>query len=43
VRGDFDRPDIKIRNSILEWITGFEDDPPRRLPLPRFSSLGPRF
>ncbi len=43
VRGDFDRPEIKIRNSILEWITGFDDAPPRRLPLPRFSPLGPRF
>ena len=43
VRGDFDRPEIKIRNSILEWITGFDDEPERRLPLPRFSPLGPRF
>jgi hypothetical protein len=43
VRGDFDRPVITIRNSILEWITGFDDDPRRRLPLPRFSPLGPTF
>jgi hypothetical protein len=43
VRGDFDRPVITIRNSILEWITGFDDEPKRRLPLPRFSPLGPSF
>jgi len=43
VRGDFERPEVKIRNSILELITGFEDDPRRLLPLPGFSTLGTRF
>jgi AsmA-like protein len=43
VRGDFERPEVKIRNAIVELISGFEDDPPRRLPLPDFSALGPRF
>ncbi|MSR61401.1 MAG: hypothetical protein EXS08_02990 [Planctomycetes bacterium] len=43
VRGDFERPEVTIRNSILEWIRSFDDDPERRLPLPHFSALGPRF
>lgn len=43
VRGDFERPEVRIRNSILELITGFDDNPPRKLPLPPFSALGPRF
>jgi hypothetical protein len=43
VRGDFERPDVRIRNSIVELLAGFDDDPPRHLPLPPFSALGPRF
>jgi hypothetical protein len=43
VRGDFERPEIKIRNSILELFTGFDEAPPRHLPLPAFSTLRPRF
>lgn len=43
VRGDFDRPEVHIRNSILELLSGFDEAPPRHLPLPPFSALGPRF
>ncbi len=43
VRGDFERPAVRIRNSILELVTGFDESPPRHLPLPPFSALGPRF
>jgi len=43
VRGDFDRPEVTIRNTILEWITSFDDDPERKLSFPHFSALGPRF
>lgn len=43
VRGDFERPAVRIRNSILELVTGFDESPPRKLPLPPFSALGPRF
>lgn len=43
VRGDFERPQVRIRNSILELLTGFDEAPPRHLPLPPFSALGPRF
>lgn len=43
VRGDFERPVVRIRNSIVELLTGFDDRPPRRLPLPAFSALGSRF
>lgn len=43
VRGDFDRPVVKIRNSILELLSGFDSNPPRRLPMPGFSALGARF
>jgi hypothetical protein len=43
VRGDFERPAVKVRNSILELISSFDDRPERRLPLPSFSPLGPRF
>jgi hypothetical protein len=43
VRGDFERPEVKIRNSIFELVRGFDSHPPRHLPLPGFSTLGPRF
>ena len=43
VRGDFDRPAVSIRNSLLELIRRFDEDPERRLPLPPFSALGERF
>ncbi|HEX6884813.1 MAG TPA: AsmA-like C-terminal region-containing protein [Planctomycetota bacterium] len=43
VRGDFERPEVAVRNSILELVKGFDDRPPRSLPLPKFSPLGPRF
>lgn len=43
VRGDFARPEVMIRNALLELVSGFDDDPPRVLPLPDFSALGPRF
>jgi hypothetical protein len=43
VRGDFDRPEVTIRNFVLEFLRGFDDRPPRKLPLPPFSPLGPRF
>ena len=43
VRGDFVRPRVTIRNSLLEIVRGFDERPPRNLPLPEFSGLGPRF
>jgi hypothetical protein len=43
VRGDFERPAVRVRNSILELVSGFDDRPRRHLPLPDFSPLGPRF
>jgi hypothetical protein len=43
VRGDFDRPEVTIRNAIVELVAGFDERPSRRLPLPSFSTLGPRF
>lgn len=43
IRGDFERPLVTIRNFLFELLTGFDDDPARLLPMPRFSSLGPRF
>jgi len=43
VRGDFDRPLVSIRNSLLELVRRFEEQPERGLPLPPFSTLGERF
>jgi len=43
VRGDFNRPRVTIRNSLLEILRSFDPDPERALPLPGFSALGPRF
>jgi hypothetical protein len=43
IRGDFQRPIVTLRNFLFELLTGFDDDPDRLLPLPSFSSLGPRF
>jgi len=43
VRGDFARPKVTIRNSILEILKHFDKNPERELPLPPFSALGPRF
>ena len=43
VRGDFQRPRVKIRNAFMELFRGFEDRPPRSLPLPPFAPLGRNF
>ncbi len=43
VRGDLSRPSVVIRNSFLELVRGFEDSPPRLLPLPSFTPLPSRF
>ena len=43
VRGDFNRPRVTIRNSLLELLRSFDNDPERELPLPGFSALGARF
>lgn len=43
VRGDFGRPRVVIRNSLIEMLQRFDEQPHRTLPLPKFSSLGPRF
>ncbi len=43
VRGDLSRPRVVIRNSFLELVRGFEDSPPRLLPLPPFTPLPSRF
>ena len=44
VRGDFSRPEITLRNSIMELLGGrFDKHPDRHLPLPNFSDLGERF
>jgi hypothetical protein len=43
VRGDFERPQVTIRNALVELISRFESSPRRRLPLPPFATLGPRF
>jgi hypothetical protein len=43
VRGDFDRPVVSIRNSLVELLRRFDERPDRLLPLPPFSTLGERF
>ena len=43
VRGDMDRPRVLIRNSYFEFLRGFREDGRRRLPLPGFAPLPPRF
>jgi hypothetical protein len=44
VRGDFFRPQITVRNSLLELLGGkFDKHPDRHLPLPSFSDTGERF
>ncbi|MEQ1893841.1 MAG: AsmA-like C-terminal region-containing protein, partial [Planctomycetota bacterium] len=43
VRGDFDRPTVSIRNSLVELLRRFDERPARLLPLPPFSTLGERF
>jgi hypothetical protein len=43
VRGDFGRPRVVIRNSLLEMLRRFDEEPARQLPLPGFSRLGARF
>ena len=44
IRGDFSRPQITLRNSILELLGGrFDKHPDRHLPLPEFSELEERF
>ncbi|MEM7309326.1 MAG: hypothetical protein AAF682_21765 [Planctomycetota bacterium] len=43
IRGDLSRPRVSVRNSIAEFLFGFEDDPPRGLPLPGWSPLSSRF
>jgi hypothetical protein len=43
VRGDFDRPVVSIRNSLVELLLRFEERPDRLLPLPPFAPLGERF
>jgi hypothetical protein len=43
LRGDLTRPQVRVRNSIFEFLFGFEDDPPRSLPLPGWSPLSSRF
>ncbi|MAB81500.1 MAG: hypothetical protein CMJ89_19340 [Planctomycetes bacterium] len=44
VRGDFSRPQITVRNSLLELLGGkFDKHPDRHLPLPSFSDVGKRF
>lgn len=43
VRGDFDRPLVSIRNSVLELLRRFDERPDRGLPMPPFSALGERF
>ena len=42
-RGDMARPQVTLRNSFIELFRGFDDRPPRSLPLPGFASLGRRF
>ena len=43
LRGDLSRPQVLVRNSIFEFLFGFDDDPPRGLPLPGWSPLSSRF
>ena len=43
VRGDFARPEVLIRSSILELFSGAPDDELRGLPVPEFAPLPPRF
>jgi hypothetical protein len=43
VRGDLSRPEVKIRNSLLEFFFGFDEEHERSLPLPSWSPLSTRF
>ena len=43
IRGDLARPKVLVRNSIAEFLFGFDEDPPRGLPLPGWSPLSSRF
>ena len=43
IDGDFNRPEVRIRSSLLELFRGEPEARPRQLPLPGFAPLGPRF
>ncbi len=43
VRGDLARPRVLVRNSVKEALFGFDEDFPRRLPLPGWSPLSSDF
>jgi hypothetical protein len=43
VRGDLARPEVTIRNSLLEFFFGFDEEHERSLPLPSWSPLSTRF
>lgn len=43
VRGDMNRPQVHIRNSVLDFLRNLPDDPPRQLPLPGLTPLPERF
>jgi len=43
IRGDMDRPRVVIRNTLFEFLRGFEERNARALPLPEFAPLPRRF
>ncbi len=43
IRGDMDRPRVVIRNTLFEFLRGFEERKNRALPLPAFSQPPERF
>jgi hypothetical protein len=43
IRGDMDRPVVVIRNTLFEFLMGFEEREARALPLPGFAPTPERF